>query len=373
MTKKTFIILLSILYSFLICGSVSASSASVCNTISYCFDYAEEPKNAVMKIRLILQGEKGSQNSYELDAYKAIYEFGTNKLLDVQYETLLLDKPFQSSREHRLSLSLDLNDVDEKLVKTKVMLFDRNNELKPISVTSGRTNEWSSLINIPDYYYEEAQRVTQNIYNLYEEKSDHKFLGLGVMSDSHIGFGISEEAMLKESLSHGIYALNSVGYDIGCDFIVHLGDTTWKNNIDSYDSYSGSVYTTEAFQFVANYHNFGMQLIGNHDQTNDHIRQWTAIGQYNQFDETGLNPKRSYGYTDLPDKKVRVIALNTCDYLNGTGSYGISYEQRDFLMKSLDLSQKEDASEWKILILSHIPLDFYYKSAKFNDYDLKSI
>ena len=260
--------------------------------------------------------------------------------------------------------------MDEKLVKTKVMFFDRNNELKPIAVTAGSTNEWSAIINVPDYYFEEAQRVTRNVYNLFDEKSDHEFLVLGVMSDSHIGFGIPEEEMLKESLSHGIFALNSVGFDIGCDFIVHLGDTTWKNNIDSYDSYSGSVYTSDAFQFVANYHNFGMQLIGNHDQTNDHSRQWTAIGQYNKFDETGLNPKRSYGYTDLSDKKVRVIALNTCDYLNGTGSYGISYEQREFLMKSLDLSEKEDASEWKILILSHIPLDFYYKSAQWTDYDV---
>ena len=32
----------------------------------------------MMKIQLKFQGEKGSQNSYELDAYKVIYEFGTN-------------------------------------------------------------------------------------------------------------------------------------------------------------------------------------------------------------------------------------------------------------------------------------------------------
>ncbi|MBO5409417.1 MAG: hypothetical protein J6A61_08500 [Clostridia bacterium] len=39
-------------------------------------------------------------------------------------------------------------------------------------------------------------------------------------------------------------------------------------------------------------------------------------------------------------------------------------------MKSLDLSQKEDAADWKILILSHIPLDFYYRSAQWTDYDV---
>lgn len=372
MVKKTFCILLIILYSLLICGSLLVSSASVSDTITYRIDYVEEPEDATKKIQLTFQGEKGSQNSYELDAYTAIYEFGTNKLLDVQYETVLLEVPFQSSQQHSLPLFVDLSEIDEKMVKTKVILLDQNNKLKPIAVAPGSTNECSVFTKVPDYYYEEAKRVTENIYGLYEEKDDHEFLVFGVMSDSHIGIGIPEEKLLKESLSHGIFALNTVGANIGCDFVVHLGDTTWKNNIDSYDSYAGSVYTTDAFQMVANYYNNSMYLIGNHDQTNDHTRQWSAIGKYNQFDETGLNPKRSYGYTDFPDQKVRVITLNTCDYLNGTGSYSLSYEQRDFFMKALDLSQKEDVAEWKILILSHIPLDFYYKSAQsqWSDYDV---
>ena len=370
LAKQTFCILFVLLYNLLICGSFSVSSASVSDTITYRIDYVQEPENAMMKIQLTFQGEKGSQNSYELDAYKVIYEFGTNKLLDVQYETVLLEEPFQSSQQHSLPLFVDLSEIDEKMVKTKVILLDQNNELKPITVTPGGTNEWFTFINAPDYYYEEQQKVTEKIYNLYEQKSEHEFLVFGVMSDSHIGIGIPEEKLLKESLAHGIFALNTVGLEIGSDFVVHLGDTTWKNNIDSYDSYAGSVYTTDAFQMVANYYNNSMYLIGNHDQTNDHTKQWSAIGKYNQFEETGLNPKRSYGYTDFSDKKVRVITLNTCDYLNGTGSYGLSYEQRDFFMKALDLSQKEDVAEWKILILSHIPLDFYYKSTQWTDYDV---
>lgn len=339
------------------------------NEITYRIDYIETSKDSTLNINLIFQGERGTQNSYYLDAYKALYELGTNKLLKVECETLVLENPFKSSTNYRTTLTINTSDSTAKMFKTKVLIFDKNNELKPLLVSDGGTNEWPEFQTVPDYYNEESERVTNEIYQLFEQKSDHNFLTFGIMTDSHIGINIPEEQLLKDSLHHGIFALNTVGLNTGCDFIAHLGDTTWKNNIDSYDSYVGSVYTTDAFKSALGYQ-YGMLLIGNHDQTNDHNRQWTAIGQYNQFEETGLNKKRSYGYTDFIDKKVRVIALNTSDYLNGTGSYGISYEQRDFLMKSLDLSQKEDAAEWQILILSHIPLDFYYKSAQWNDYDV---
>lgn len=370
MIRKQLYLFFIILYGLLIFGSVGAFAVSDSDAITYQIDYVEAPKNNEMKIKLIFNGIKGSLDSYELDAYKAVYEFGTNKLLNVEYESISFDKPFDSSSEHRVSLSVDLSLFDAKMFKTKVLFFDKNNELKPILVTPGGTNEWPEFQGVPEYYNEESDRVIANIYQLYSEKRDHEFLTFGVMTDSHVGINIPEEKLLKDSLHHGIYALNSVGTEIGCDFIVHLGDTTWKNNLDTYDSYAGSVYTTDAFKKASDYHNSSMLLIGNHDQTNDHTRQWTAIGQYNDFEQTGLNKKRSYGYTDFADKKVRIIALNTCDYLNGTGSYGVSYEQRDFLMKSLDLSSKEDAAEWKILILSHIPLDFYYKSAQWTDYDV---
>jgi hypothetical protein len=81
---------------------------------------------------------------------------------------------------------------------------------------------------------------------------------------------------------------------------------------------------------------------------------------------------RDFGYKDFTDKKVRVIILNTCDYLNASGGCAMSYEQKDFLMRSLDLSGKTNASSWQILLLSHIPLD--WNGGDYNFYtDLQAI
>ena len=85
---------------------------------------------------------------------------------------------------------------------------------------------------------------------------------------------------------------------------------------------------------------------------------YSYVGAYNSFDSVAATPQRGYGCKDFSAKKLRVICLNTSDYYNATGGYGMSYEQKQFLMNALDLSANSDASSWKIIILSHFPLDF---------------
>lgn len=211
------------------------------------------------------------------------------------------------------------------------------------------------LPNIPKHHYEEAIRVSDNILT---KKSDN-CLVFGVITDNHINIGEKYESLSKASIKHGSFALELVSNFVGCDFIANLGDNQWDNNIDTDTALACGDYTMKSTQSAFGKH-YGFRLVGNHDQTNSKIeRQWELIGKHNSFDATGLTKERCYGYTDFADKKVRVICLNTSDYLNGTGGYGMSYEQKDFLMSALDLSNKTDCADWKILLLSHIPLDFY--------------
>ena len=56
-------------------------------------------------------------------------------------------------------------------------------------------------------------------------------------------------------------------------------------------------------------------------------------------------------FQDLEDSKTRVIRLNT-------SGEGLSHQQLLWFAEALDLSEKADAGEWGILILSHMPLDF---------------
>lgn len=59
-----------------------------------------------------------------------------------------------------------------------------------------------------------------------------------------------------------------------------------------------------------------------------------------------------YTFRDLEKSKTRVIMLNT------SSDAGLTVEQLQWFIQSLDLSQKADARDWGILILSHMPLDF---------------
>ncbi len=231
---------------------------------------------------------------------------------------------------------------------------------------------------VPAYCEYEAVRVAGVISEKISElkRAEHRYITFGAVTDNHVAnkhkwidsngelneITALQDVLTKASIRHGAYALKYVSDLVGCDFIANLGDNNWENNIDTDNAYTAGSYTRDTLLPAFDVDNggcFGFHLVGNHDQTNNIDRQWELIGKYNNFDETGATPERCYGYKDFIDKKVRVICLNTSDYLNGTGGYGMSYEQKSFLMSSLDLSDKEDCADWKILLLSHIPLDFY--------------
>ena len=210
--------------------------------------------------------------------------------------------------------------------------------------------------NIPSYHYAEAGKIIKKILDF---KSTHlNNLVFGTISDSHVYLNDATygESTAK-SIRHGAFALDVVGKMVGCDFVANLGDNCWETGSATGNAYAGSLYvkkaTRSAFSEIPCY-----SLVGNHDRNDNTNTVFELIGSDNEFDDYGLTQIRCYGYKDYTDKKVRIICLNTCDYLNASGGHGMSYEQKDWLMRSLDLSSKSDAANWQILILSHIPVDF---------------
>lgn len=212
--------------------------------------------------------------------------------------------------------------------------------------------------NIPSRSYLEAMRVAVKIKDI--QDTGHRVLVFGCVTDTHPNYGEKYETLTRQSLRHGVWALDLVSRLVGADFAADLGDSAWENN-DTGDSYDGwhhnQAYARRVMTGV-----FGdgkvIRIPGNHDQS---LTPWAAyayIGANNPFDAAGATPERGYGYIDLADKKVRVIALNTSDYNGVTGGYDLSYEQKKWFMEALDLSGKSDAAQWGIVILSHFPLDF---------------
>lgn len=219
--------------------------------------------------------------------------------------------------------------------------------------------------NIPSYHREEARRVVKELLKLKEDHPNN--ICFGTISDNHVD---TLTATATASARHAIYALESVG-SMACDFVANLGDNVEGTNIDNDTEYANAVYMENASRYAMT-ELTSFNLVGNHCKSNSTQKIYDLIGKYNVFDVYSTTRIRGFGYKDFADKKVRVVALNTCDYWNTQGGNGMSYEQKDFLMKALDLSSKSDYESWTIILLSHIPLD--YKGGDYNKgADLKAI
>ena len=212
--------------------------------------------------------------------------------------------------------------------------------------------------NVPDYHFAEAGRLVKNLLSWKETHPNS--LIFGAISDSHYS---AADSKAMTSARHASFALETVGA-MACDFIANLGDNCAESYMDpTLPQYSGADglahskamldCTRCGFDRLMSF-----RLVGNHDKSNDTQQVYDLNGAFNDYDGWGYTKIRGFGYKDLTDKKVRVICLNSADYLNAAGGNGMSYDQKDFLMRALDLSGKSDGASWQILLLSHIPLDF---------------
>lgn len=219
--------------------------------------------------------------------------------------------------------------------------------------------------NLPSYHREEAARVVKKLLDL--KASSPNSIIFGTIADNHVD---KSNASTMTSARHAVYALESVGSMV-CDFVANLGDNISGTNIDNDTDYANAVYMENASRYAMT-NLTAFNLVGNHCKSNSTQKIYDLIGKYNEFDTDATTKIRGFGYQDFASQKVRVIVLNTCDYWNTQGGNGMSYEQKDFFMKALDLSAKSDYSHWTIIVLSHIPLDYlggdYNKGA-----DLKAI
>lgn len=224
--------------------------------------------------------------------------------------------------------------------------------------------------SIPMYHYAEAGRLISNIRTF---KSAHpNSLIFGAVSDMHVFNADAEhEDRAKTAMINAGFALEIVGAAAQCDFVANLGDLCWENGIDTANAYIGAQFAVNAlrnaFERLPS-----VSIPGNHDKTDSTQKQYDLIGIYNDLDVYSDTLIRGFGYKDYADKRVRVICLNTNDYLNASGGCALSYEQKDFLLRALDLSEKSDCASWQILLLSHIPLD--WNGGDYNFYtDLQTV
>lgn len=224
---------------------------------------------------------------------------------------------------------------------------------------------------IPDYVKTEAERVAEQVRS-HQNANTFSFIAF---SDAHYD---KDSESVVNGIIHAGQAMELIRKAVNIDFAVNLGDNTWGSSV------SGDETTIEvgleeirevnkliypAFNGIPNF-----RVAGNHDNL---TFNYTFNGN-NYLDENELFPlfgiynrgavyqdgekDRGYCYRDFEEFKLRVIMLNLNDHkeltVNDDTYQYTNGVQMKWFAETIDLSDKDDAADWSVLIFSHQPLDF---------------
>ncbi len=231
---------------------------------------------------------------------------------------------------------------------------------------------------VPDYVENAVETLAKKV----QERQTPDTITFIAASDFHLDLSNSA---VTASQRHAVQAIGLLSKRIKVDFIAGLGDFTWCMNRNT-DREEGVAEISKVIQGLRDSAgNVPLYLTtGNHDPLAD-ARTDNGDGTYsdyvgdNYIDSNALypmigihNPFKAtnvlgYGYVDFSDRQLRVICLNTSDsdvninteaYTDNTYIGDIGAKQAQWFADSLDLSDKSDCKDWKILIVSHHPLDW---------------
>ena len=258
-------------------------------------------------------------------------------------------------------------DYEDRIVQNETDISALKNRVSVLE--SGGTVD-----GIKSYVQEEAERVAKTVYR---KQNANTFTFLAI-SDMHY---LPQNIDISKSNIHAGQGMDLVRKGVNVDFAVCLGDNGWGSGVVN-DTNRATIEIgleeirkanqciDSAFRGVPNF-----RTPGNHDSL---IYNYTFNGN-NYLDSSELFPlygaynrgavfqnaekERGYCYRDFDDWKLRVICMNTSDIKDLTPSDStpdvyVSGTQGKWFAESLDLSAKENADEWNILILSHAPLDW---------------
>lgn len=207
--------------------------------------------------------------------------------------------------------------------------------------------------DMPDYVVTEAEAVIDRVI----AAQGNRTFTFAAISDMHYG-----NDSYTDGIKHACKALKYIDERIKLDAVAVLGDYT--------DGYPASAYANAISDFkdinkILDTLRFGqnLRIQGNHDYYEAHKGEINRfIASYSEGvmwgDITG-----GYFYKDFDGYKIRVICINTTETANN--NIGVSNEQYEWFINSLDLSAKENATDWQILVLSHHPLDWWVTNSKY--------
>lgn len=246
----------------------------------------------------------------------------------------------------------NIADAIREKTNTTASLFPEN---MPAQIRSIQTTS-SDTTGIPEDIVEEANRVANGMIS----KMGANSLTFIAMSDMHQrgdndGTGTDLEQNRRANLNAG-QAAKLIADKVPLDFFTNLGDLAWgAGGVSKAEDVIESQLKARQYTWDVEKNHESFFTTGNHDtySTDGYLTYGAVVAM------TG-----TYRYVDFDSKKVRVICLNTSDVtdaaVDGSNSSAgrVSGEQLKWFAETLDLSSKSNADSWKIVILSHMPLDW---------------
>jgi hypothetical protein len=266
--------------------------------------------------------------------------------------------------------------IREKSGKSTLLTLDE----MPTEIKALGAEEKLRASKYPDYITPEVLEVVNKVNSVKKEDS----VVFVAMSDSHyvgeqeLGFYDDET---NASALQANQAAKALAYLLDVDFFAHFGDVSCGADSTTPDMLKAQIETFTSWFREAKSDLPVFVCIGNHDtgiyyhkkqlETNSADKNiYTLDGDYlfNNFtshsasDNTVFDGKENggYCYRDFPEKKLRVIMLNTSEKLVARQIDNTTFgAQRLWLANALlDLNNKADAVEWGFIILCHYPADF---------------
>lgn len=209
------------------------------------------------------------------------------------------------------------------------------------------TEVTTAIKDMPDYVVKEAESVIDRVIAAQGSRT----FTFAAISDMHYGNG-----SYTGGVKHACQAMKYIDERIKLDAVAVLGDYT--------DNYPASAYTDaiadfKAINTILTALRFGqnLRIQGNHDYYEAHKGEINRFISAYSDDVIYGDIAGGYFYKDFDGFKLRIICVNTTE--TGNSNIFVSETQYNWFANSLDLSSKEDASKWQILILSHHPLDWW--------------
>lgn len=254
------------------------------------------------------------------------------------------------------------------------------------SLGSQQSNQIADLGGVPDYIKTEAKTIAEKIINITGDGAIPFIMGLG--ADLH-----NDDTARYIA---GIQGVNEIHKIVPVDLFVFGGD--YCNN---YTTATGSKIEAQDDLTVCRSLDSLLKmdsvwLQGNHDSNGypdqrlsreeRYLRTGRVQHSLKGFIENTEDPYGCYGYMDFENNKLRVIFVNTSDNDNfGIGTpaestyvaplitaHNIGGAQLQWIAdKALNFDDKENASDWGVLFVSHLQIyhgtNSWYNSTIYTD------